>query len=469
MAIKFAPNYQEYVCLSTDDKSALTENNTIVYYTDTKVRQIYNGVSWIDYVLNVDTSEYNFATVGSKTTIVDSKKNFETDMLKDSIAEVEIDGISYLRAVTGNTYNTITINALPGAKATANIGAGADGVVTATVAEEGNVDYVIEVVNGIENGDLSADFANDKITVTLGMGIGDKATATIGEGANGTVGIEVDTAGAVGNNYTVAVIDDISEQDVALSSALVGTDLTVVLGTVGDVSAIASIGSVENGIIDVVVDAVGSNGNDYTITVNTSAVSDANLSVALNASDITITLGNDLLEVSATKNTATLITAAINLLEGFTATAQGTGEGSIMIAEAVKSFAGGTNKLSDTANTATLVTASINLIVGLTATASGTGETPLLLGLAETSFTGGGLNPVVDDLKSTATLVAGVINTLEDFTAVKSGTGDDVIFVTVEPVAFTGGVDTVVVRIGDKYRINDKYSNIALLKALVTP
>jgi len=59
------------------------------------------------------TVDIGLATGGSQTTIVDTTRNWQADMWVDATAEVVIGGIHYLRLVTGNTADTITIDALP--------------------------------------------------------------------------------------------------------------------------------------------------------------------------------------------------------------------------------------------------------------------------------------------------------------------------------------------------------------------
>ena len=59
---------------------------------------------------SVDTGT---ATGGSQTTIIDTAKNWEANIWVDAVAEVVIGGIHYLRLVTANTADTVTINALP--------------------------------------------------------------------------------------------------------------------------------------------------------------------------------------------------------------------------------------------------------------------------------------------------------------------------------------------------------------------
>lgn len=53
------------------------------------------------------------ASGGSQTTIEDTSKNWEANMWRNAIAEVIIGGVHYLRLVSGNTVDTITIAALP--------------------------------------------------------------------------------------------------------------------------------------------------------------------------------------------------------------------------------------------------------------------------------------------------------------------------------------------------------------------
>lgn len=63
-------------------------------------------------------------------------------------------------------------------------------------------------------------------------GIGTSATASIGSGDNGTVNITVDKEGAIGNNYEVEVVDP-EENDNVLSASLSGWTITVELATDG--------------------------------------------------------------------------------------------------------------------------------------------------------------------------------------------------------------------------------------------
>lgn len=111
------------------------------------------------------------ATSGSKTTIVDISKNFITNMLIGTIAEVDIADIKYFRKVISNTSNTITINTLPGTAASSSIGAGDNGVVTITSATEGigGNSYTVQAIQAATpNVNLSAALNGLALEITLG-------------------------------------------------------------------------------------------------------------------------------------------------------------------------------------------------------------------------------------------------------------------------------------------------------------
>lgn len=111
---------------------------------------------------------------------------------------------------------------------------------------------------------------------------------------------------------------------------------------VNAVKASQTIGSGDNGTVTVVYDFVGTEGNDYTITVVEGTGNDSDLAVDLTGTDITVTLATDGSgDPDDTANTATLIAAAIGGLDDITATASGTGATALAAAEAEQDFAGG--------------------------------------------------------------------------------------------------------------------------------
>ena len=126
------------------------------------------------------------ATGGSKTTIIDTSKDWETDMFAGHNAKVTVAGIDYYRTVASNTADAITINALPGASASAIIGTPGTAEVTITVVAEGvgGNEYTAEVVEAPGDDDnLSASLTGLVLTVYLGKtgGVldGAKNTATL--------------------------------------------------------------------------------------------------------------------------------------------------------------------------------------------------------------------------------------------------------------------------------------------------
>ena len=126
------------------------------------------------------------ATGGSKTTIIDTSKNFETNMFAGHTAKVTISGVDYYRTVASNTATTLTITALPGAAASAIVGTPGTAEVTVVYVNEGVAGNSItaEVVAAPgDNDNLSASFTDNVLTVYLGKtgGVLDDAknTATL--------------------------------------------------------------------------------------------------------------------------------------------------------------------------------------------------------------------------------------------------------------------------------------------------
>ncbi len=108
------------------------------------------------------------------------------------------------------------------------------------------------------------------------------------------------------------------------------------------IAASASIGSGGNGVVTILVDATGSPGNLYAVTVAVAVGLSQALAAAVNGTAITVTLGTDGAGAAdASKNTATLIAAAVDALDGVSATASGDGSGTILAASGPTSFAGG--------------------------------------------------------------------------------------------------------------------------------
>jgi len=299
--------------------------------------------------------------------------------------------------------------------ATATIGEGADGVVTIykndfTIDAD---DYAVSVIIPEEESELSAKIEDKTIIVSLATGDAENANATIGSGVDGTINVEVDEAGVAGNSYTIAVVEGLASGN--MSADLSSTDITVTLGMTAPTSASTTIGSGTDGTVTIEVNAAGAAGNNYTVEVVNGEVYGATL--IENALTITVREAGDSAESIANlinsevgdiftatgsgagliatpeaeksfiggldtapndvANTATLIAAAINELTGITATASGEGTGSL-VAEAKKSFTGGSDYgVNSAGNTASLIAEVISEIDGFTATASGEGTTAI--------------------------------------------------------------------------------------------
>lgn len=162
------------------------------------------------------------ASGGTTTTLVDDSKNLGTDVLKDKLIKITIDGIQYVRKISSHDDDTFTFAALVSAVAATavldNTSAGG-GKVTITADPAGTYanDYKVVVVKGEgANASTEASFDEGVLTITLGTGAGAKATATIG--TLGTNGIVV-TANEIGvlDGYSIEITQN-SGEDVPLST-----------------------------------------------------------------------------------------------------------------------------------------------------------------------------------------------------------------------------------------------------------
>jgi hypothetical protein len=145
-----------------------------------------------------------------------------TDLFKDKLIKIIVEGIEYVRKITSHTVDTFTFDALVSAVAATavldNTSAGG-GKVTITADPAGTYanDYKVVVVKGEgANASTEASFDEGVLTITLGTGAGAKATATIG--TLGTNGIVV-TANEIGvlDGYSIEITQN-SGEDVPLST-----------------------------------------------------------------------------------------------------------------------------------------------------------------------------------------------------------------------------------------------------------
>ncbi len=113
------------------------------------------------------------ATGGTKTTLIDTKRVFEDDMLNGSVIRINIGGIDYYRTVTDTTASssTITFATLPGTPASCvwTVVAG-HAITTVSVADGGN-DYTITAALAVGNNKpLAVTLVGNVITIALATG-----------------------------------------------------------------------------------------------------------------------------------------------------------------------------------------------------------------------------------------------------------------------------------------------------------
>ena len=108
-----------------------------------------------------------------------------------------------------------------------------------------------------------------------------------------------------------------------------------------NVSATATIGAGTNGVVTITVVEPGTEGNSYTVVVVLGVGNNIAMSAVLVGTALTVTLGTTGAGVADdTKNTAVLVAAAIGAIPELGATASGTGSSRIPVTS-VRSFSGG--------------------------------------------------------------------------------------------------------------------------------
>lgn len=252
-------------------------------------------------------------------------------------------------------------------------------------------------------------------------------------------------------NNSTAIIRNLSVEEETPSSHGI-TNITIYLKVIEDVAASAVIGNPDNanGHIDVVVDgALGSGGNDYSFVVTIASGADQPLSVTQNGTVLNIVLGTDASGfVSLTKNTCTLVAAAINAIVGgsFTATADGTGAEPLTYEQPSTNFSGGTNKLDNTTNTSANIATAFNAactLVQVVANGDGSGIVTTNVGGSLT----GGSNKIDTTVSgdNSAGNIASLLNALagSPITAVADGDGTVALSAGEALQNFTGGANKI--------------------------
>ena len=151
------------------------------------------------------------ATGGTKTTLIDTLKVFEADILNGTVLRINVDGIDYYRTVTDTADSTITFATLPGTPAVAVWTVDTGVTITVTSVADGGNQYSISAALAIGNNKpLAVALVNDVITVTL---------------ATGAAGLSNDVANTV--TLVTAAIDALA----GFTAVAAGSGATVVAAT----------------------------------------------------------------------------------------------------------------------------------------------------------------------------------------------------------------------------------------------
>ena len=326
-------------------------------------------------------------------------------------------------------------------------------VISSVVRQDQSNSYTVEVVEGAgDDQQLQLDLTGTQLTIILGTDPETPQSASIGSGDDGTVTIETIDTGIQMNDYTVEVVEGAGD-DQQLAVQLLAGQITVTLGTDPETTQSADIGSGDDGTVTIETIGTGLQMNDYTIEVVEGTGNDQQLAAQLLGTQITVTLGTDGTgQLDPTKNTQTSIQQEIQQIDDggqvFTQTASGTGNDSLTQAEGPTSFTGGDEDIqSPTKNTQTSIQQEIQQIDDggqvFTQVASGTGDTPILQQEGPTQFTGGD-EDIQSPTKNTQDLIQQEIEQIEVeeeqiFTQIQQGT--DPIIQQEGPTSFTGGLD----------------------------
>ena len=169
---------QYFYGYSTDTRPLSAGRSDKLKEWDTGNEFIWDGTAWIPDTSKIKQLQVGVsalggvATSGTATTLVDSTKDFEADLLNNGIVKITVGGVDYIRKVTDTAGSTLTFVALDaGVAASAHIVSGEDfdiTVVNDPVGILGNA-YEITIVEAPGTDDnLSAAFADGLLTIYLG-------------------------------------------------------------------------------------------------------------------------------------------------------------------------------------------------------------------------------------------------------------------------------------------------------------
>lgn len=229
---------------------------------------------------------------------------------------------------------------------------------TATITTNSNTP-----VNGISTGRefslaVSGTFDGATIRPQYATAAPTKAALTIDDNTDAdAIVLTATDAGTQGNAITIAITVPASA-NATLSHTQTGKAFVLLTATDAGDAATATIGTGADGEVDIEVATAGPDGNLWDVVIVNGSGENVSLSASISYAfarpRLVITLGTDGAgDPDDTKNTATLVAAAIDALDEFSATATGTGADPVAAA-GVAAFSGGG---ANTANTTTVAQA----------------------------------------------------------------------------------------------------------------
>lgn len=190
-------NYRN--CLSADTKPTTAKDGDLLYALDTNVLYEYNGNQWrakdtnaallgaiqamhsaLDESIQATTLaiqnisnaiDSGIATDGSTGSLVDSNKEFQTNLFNDKIIKITIDGVTYYRTILTCTEDSLTFaDVVAPVESSATVGAGNESegqvIISCIGLGAGGDDYSVEFVAGTGvSSDAEATLADNVLTI----------------------------------------------------------------------------------------------------------------------------------------------------------------------------------------------------------------------------------------------------------------------------------------------------------------
>lgn len=181
------------------------------------------------------------ASGGTTTTLIDKSKNMTSDIFKEKLIKIIVNGVEYVRKITAHTADTFTFAALVSAvaaKAVLDNTTEGGGKVTITADPAGVYanEYTVVTIKGEgEEVDTEAEFIDGMLEITLGTGAGLHAEVAIGTDELNAILIQAKVAEPI-DGYSI---------DMQIQS---GNNLPLAVGMNPDTGLITiSLGTNENG------------------------------------------------------------------------------------------------------------------------------------------------------------------------------------------------------------------------------